>query len=39
MSVEAIVKAWLSVLADFLRLIGLEDAANEIDAKISEEDA
>ncbi len=32
--IKALINAWLSVLVDFLRLVGLENIADELASKI-----
>jgi len=34
MDIKALINAWLGVLVDFLRLVGLDDAADELASKI-----
>lgn len=34
MDIKALVNAWLGVLVDFLRLVGLDDVADELASKI-----
>lgn len=39
MDYKALIRAWLDLLADFCRIVGLDKIADDIDAQLEKEEA